>query len=131
VARDNTVRLGPRLVQLRGGRSYAGITVEVRELLDGRVVVLHDEAIVGEAPSPGSTFILKPRRAPGEDRRPPRAAAPRARPQRLQRLAPKTHTGRRPLPTHPWVRANNDDIRLRELRTGRIFSRSSGGGPNH
>jgi hypothetical protein len=131
VARDNTVRLGPRLVQLRGGRSYAGITVEVRELLDGRVVVLHDEAIVGEAPSPGSTFILKPRRAPGEDRRPPRAAAPRPRPQRLQRLAPKTHTGRRPLPTHPWVRANNDDIRLRELRTGRIFSRSSGGGPNH
>ena len=38
VARDNTVRLGPRLVQLpRGphGRSYAGCRVELRECLDG------------------------------------------------------------------------------------------------
>ena len=131
VARDNTVRLGPRLVQLRGGRSYAGLTVEVRELLDGRVVVLHDDVILGETPSPGPTFILKPRRAPSDDRRPRRPAAPRARPQRLPRLAPKTHTGRRPLPTHPWVRAHNDEIRLLELRTGRTFSRSSDGGPNH
>src|SRR5438034_1110401 len=53
VARDNTVRLGPRVVQLRGARSYARLTVDVRELLDGRVVVLHDEVIRGEAPSPG------------------------------------------------------------------------------
>lgn len=131
VARDNTVRLGPRLVPLRGGRSYAGRTVEVRELLDGRVVVLHDDIIRGEVPSPGPTFILKPRRAPSADRRPGRALTPRAQPPRLPRLAPKTHTGRRPLPTHPWVRVHNDEIRLRELRTGRTFSRSSEGGPNH
>src|SRR5207245_6381682 len=72
VARDNTVRLGPRVVQLRGARSYARLTVDVRELLDGRVVVLHDEVIRGEAPSPGPTFILKPRRAPSGDRRPRR-----------------------------------------------------------
>jgi transposase len=126
VARDNTVRLGPRVVQLRGPRSYARLTVDVRELLDGRVVVLHDEVIRGEAPAPGPTFILKPRRAPGEDRRPPRAAAPR-RPQRLPRRAPTTHTGRRPLATHPWVRAQDRDIRLHELRTGRTFSRRSDG----
>src|SRR5258706_7330701 len=28
--------------RLRGPRSYAGLTVDVRELLDGRLVVLHD-----------------------------------------------------------------------------------------
>jgi len=42
VAHDNTVRIGSRWAQLRGARSYAGLTVEVRELLDGRLVVLHD-----------------------------------------------------------------------------------------
>src|SRR5437867_2497771 len=131
VARDNTVRLGPRVVQLRGARSYAKLTVDVRELLDGRVVVLHDEVIRGEAPSPGPTFILKPRRAPSGDRRPRRVGRARPLPQRLPRLAPNTHTGRRPLATHPWRRAQAAAIRLHEARTGRTFSRRSDGGPNH
>jgi hypothetical protein len=132
VARDNTVRLGPRWVQLRGRRSYAGCTVEVRELLDGRLVVLHEDVIRGETPSPGPAFILKPRRAPSKDhRRPRRSPTPPRLPQRLPRLAANTHTGRRPLPTHPWRLANDRDIRLRELRTGRTFSRSSDRGPNH
>src|SRR5207245_242706 len=87
-------------LRLRGIR-----TVDVRELLDGRVVVLHDEVIRGEAPSPGPTFILKPRRAPSGDRRPRRVGRARPLPQRLPRLAPNTHTGRRPLATHPWRRA--------------------------
>src|SRR2546422_562819 len=131
VARDNTVRLGPRVVQLRGARSYARLTVDVRELLDGRVVVLHDEVIRGEAPSPGPTFILKPLRAPTGDRRPRRVGRARPLPQRLPRLAPNTHTGRRPLATHPWRRAQAAAIRLHEARTGRTFSRRSDGGPNH
>ena len=131
VARDNTVRLGPRVIQLRGARSYAGLTVDVRELLDGRVVVLPDDVIRGEAPAPSSLFILKPRRAPSDDRRPRRTAAPRGLPQRLPPLAPNTHTGHRPLPTHPWVRAKKREIRLLELRTGRTFSRRSDGGTNH
>jgi transposase len=131
VARDNTIRLGPRLVPLRGRRSYAGLTVEVRELLDGRVVVLHEGVIRGETPSPGATFILKPRRAPSENRRGRRPAAPQPLPQRLPRLTQNTHTGRRPLPTHPWVRRMDRDIHLHQLRTGRTFSRRSDGGPNH
>jgi len=131
VARDNTIRLGARLVQLRGRRSYAGLTVEVRELLDGRVVVLHEGVIRGETPAPGPTFILKPRRAPGEDRRGLRPARRRPLPLRLPRLAPNTHTGRRPLPTHPWVRRTDRDIRLHQLQTGRTFSRRSDGGPIH
>src|SRR6266576_388207 len=94
VARDNTIRLGPRWVQLRARRSYAGLTVDVRELLDGRLIVLHDDVVRAEQPSPGLTFILKPRRSPSQDRRPPRAPTPRRLPQRLPRLAPNTHTGR-------------------------------------
>lgn len=131
VARDNTIRLGPRLVQLRGRRSFAGLTVDVRELLDGRIVVVHDGVIRGETPAPGSTFVLKPRRAPSQDRRRRRSVSPRVLPPRLPRLTQNTHTGRRPLPTHPWVQRMNRDIRLQELRTGRTFSRRSDGGPNH
>ena len=103
----------------------------VRELLDGRVVVLHEGVIRGETPAPGPTFILKPRRAPGEDRRGLRPARRRPLPLRLPRLAPNTHTGRRPLPTHPWVRRTDRDIRLHQLQTGRTFSRRSDGGPIH
>jgi hypothetical protein len=112
VARDNTVTLGDRWVQLRGARAYAGVRVEVRELLDGRLVVLHAGQVRGGAAAPAG-FILKPRRAPSADRRPPRPRAARRRPQRLPRLAPNTHTGHRPLPNHPWVRAIDRDIRRR------------------
>ena len=131
VARDNTVRLGPRLVQLRGRRSYARCTVEVRELLDGRPVVLHDDVIRGEAPSPGPDFLLKPRRGPHVHRRRRRPLSTRALPQRLPKLQPNTHTGRRPLATHPWVRHQDREIRLLEQRTGQTFSRRSERGPNH
>src|SRR6266478_1099260 len=45
VAQDNTVRLGLRWLQLPPRprrRSWAGVRVELRELLDGRLVVFHD-----------------------------------------------------------------------------------------
>jgi transposase len=121
VARDNTVRIGPRWAQLPAGRSYAGLTVEVRELLDGRLVVLHDGLLRAQAPPPPGAFILKPRRAPNEDRRLSRR---RPAPPPVARTTPITHTGRRPLPTHPWVRAKDRSVRLHELKTGRTFSRS-------
>ncbi len=175
VARDNTVRLGPRSVALRRGRSYAGRPVDVRELLDGRLVVLHDGAVLATQVAPPH-FVLKPRRAPNYDRPRPRrshqlrealaALARASRPRRGargqpsqataaptgQRLGgatpadleggryvdipphapdPRTHTGRRPLPTHPWQRGY-DPVRLNENRRqraaqGMTFSRSSEG----
>jgi len=99
VARDNTVHIGPRWAELPTARSYAGLTVEVRELLDGRLVVLHDGLLRAQAPPPPGPFALKPRRAPNVDRqlsrrRPTPAPAPPT--------TPKTHSGRRPRPTHPW-----------------------------
>jgi transposase len=129
VARDNTVRIGPRWAQLRGARSYAGLTVDVRELLDGRLVVLHAGTLRAQAPPPPGSFVLKPRRAPNADRRLSRSPppAPPAPPPRTT----KTHTGRRPLRTHPWVAANDRNVRLHELKTGRTFSRRSKGGHFH
>ena len=115
VAHDNTVSLGERWVQLRGARSYAGVRVDVRELLDGRLIALHDGGVRGVAAAPSAGFVLKPRRAPSAERRRPRRPTARRLPQRLPRLSPKTHTGRHPLPNHPWVLANDREIRRRDL----------------
>ena len=132
VARDNTVQLGPRWVQLRGPRSYAGLHVEVRELLDGRLVALHQGRVRGVTPAPVTGFTLKPRRSPSYERRArrPRLSPPPPPPPRAHPTA-KTHTGRHALPTHPWVIAKDRDIRRREQRTGRTFSRSSDPGHFH
>jgi transposase len=67
VARDNTVRLGARGVQIpRGphGRSYAGCRVELRECLDGRLLVDYQGRRLVTAPALADDFLLIPRRAP-------------------------------------------------------------------
>jgi hypothetical protein len=67
VARDNTVRLGPRLVQIPRGphrRSYAGVRVAVHECLDGRLLVDYQGTRLATAPAPAGDFVLRPRRAP-------------------------------------------------------------------
>ena len=75
VARDNTVHLGARWVQIPPGprgRSYAGCHVEVRERLDGRLHVLYHDTLLATQPSPGPDFVLKPHAGPGAARRRPR-----------------------------------------------------------
>ena len=109
VARDNTLRLGPRLLQIpRGphGRSYAGRRVEVRELLDGRLIVLADATIIARAPAPGPDFTLAPRTHPSAQRR--RPAPPRLAPA-LAQLAAALPAPRRP---HPWRRAYNPRLAI-------------------
>src|SRR5687767_1452418 len=69
VARDNTVHLGARWVQLPRRRSYAGRRVEVREALDGRLLVFIDGRCVAAQPAPPLDFVLRPRRGPSGDRR--------------------------------------------------------------
>lgn len=107
VARDNTVRLGPRLVQIpRGpqGRSYARRRVEVRELLDGRLVVRADAQILAQLPPPGPDFTLAPRSRPSVQRRRAHRAAPPPRlatalahlAAALPAPAPRRHPWRRP-----------------------------------
>ena len=71
VARDNTVRLGPRWLQLPPGprgRSWAGSRVELRECLDGRLVALANGRALATLPSPGPDFVLAPRAKPGKMR---------------------------------------------------------------
>ena len=78
VARDNTVSLGPRWVQIPpgpGGRSYASCRVDLRELLDGRLLVSYQGTLLATQPSPGADFVLTPRQAPSAERRPLRRVA--------------------------------------------------------
>ena len=124
VARDNTVRLGPRWIQLPPGphrRSYARCRVELRELLDGRLVVLHEGAILATQPAP-LDFVLKPHSAPGAERHrparlhptqnapgPDRAALPPAQDQRgptpPRAIYPPQRGFPRPAAHPPWRRA--------------------------
>jgi len=71
-AADNTVRLALRCVQLPPGpgrRSWTGQEVELRELLDGRLLVLHDGRVLTRAPSREPHFVLRPRRTARGGRR--------------------------------------------------------------
>jgi transposase len=119
VARDNTVRLGPRWIQLPPGphhRSYARCRVELRELLDGRLVVLHEGAILATQPAPRH-FVLTPRSAPSAERHrpaptppaPAHAAPPPAQDHRgptpPRSPDPPPHGVPRPAARHPWRRA--------------------------
>ena len=124
VARDNTVRLGPRRAQIPRGphrRSYAGCRVELRECLDGRLLVDYQSTRLATDPAPAAAFVLAPRRAPrlpasrrssdegGRDLplAPHRAASPRAALAALaQSLRPRA--GRHPWRRHPFSRRERD-----------------------
>jgi hypothetical protein len=98
---DNTVRLGPRWVQLPRRRSYAGRRVDLRECLAGRLLVFADGACLATQPAPPA-FILRPRRSPNSDRPRRRRAAPAPVP---RAPAPSPRAAPRPAPTHPWRHA--------------------------
>jgi transposase len=115
VARDSTVSIPGRIVQLPPHAASPGVRVELRELLDGRILVLRQGRIIVQEPAPPGPFVLTPRgaqrrrrlaslgidlqRSPiGHDLRtvqpttpPPKDPKPPARP-------------RRPAPHHPWRR---------------------------
>jgi transposase len=120
VARDNTVRLGARCVPIpRGphGRSFARCRVELRELLDGRLVVLYEGAVLTTSPPAPADFALHPRGAPSAARPPARPArAPRshALTNALTELAAAVAP---PAPRlHPWRRAYSPHLAARARR---------------
>src|SRR5215470_124995 len=126
VAKDNTVPLGVRWVQIPPGpraRSYAGCHVTLRELLDGRLVVSYQDTIIATQPPPGPSFVLKPRSDPGRDHRrpaPPTRVRPtgerpgtvprrdrpgggyRGIPQNGPNSLPREPSSSAPAPIHPW-----------------------------
>lgn len=119
VARDNTIQVAGRWVQVPPGpgrRSYHKARVEVRELLDGRMLVFHPRhGLIAEQPSPEPDFQLTNRRGPRSSRIAARNDAPGSRqsderqPPRLRSRPRKrgigTYTRRRkPTREHPWKR---------------------------
>jgi transposase len=136
VAQDNTVRLGPRLVQIpRGphGRSYAGCRVELRECLDGRLLVdYHGTRLVGQ-PAPAPEFVLVPRRRQRlHASRSPSTEGGRDLPLRRNgassaraALAALAAHLRRPARPHPWRQAfsrrQRERNRQRTLQEGGHF----------
>jgi hypothetical protein len=132
VAKDNTVQLGSRWIQIPpglSGRSYAGCRVTVRELLDGRLSVSYQETVLATQPTPGPHFVLRPRSHPSRDRRAARGG--RARPRRDRPgggdlgIPPTGEiSGRResaspraPAPSHPWRTTFSRRQRRREAAT--------------
>jgi transposase len=63
VARDYTVSIPGRLLQLARGVCMHGARVELRELLDGRLLVLRGGRLLAEQPAPPGPFVLTPREA--------------------------------------------------------------------
>jgi transposase len=117
VARDNTVTLPGRWAQLPPGsyrRSWHKARVEVREMLDGRLLVLHPRhGLLLEQPSPAHPFVLESRSSAratrvrvhngcaGSPRKPDRDSPRLPTPPRAARRGNLTNI-RRPSPDNPW-----------------------------
>jgi hypothetical protein len=119
VARDNTATIPGRWIQIPPGphrRSWHPARVEVRELLNGRLQVIHPRhGVIAEQPAPSGAFILESRATPrairaraqngsaGSSHSPDR---PRPRPAtRPRSTGIGTYTNiRRPAADHPYKR---------------------------
>src|SRR5512138_2020858 len=131
VAHDNTVRLGPRWIQLPRRRAYTGRRLEVRECLDGRLLVFADAHCLATQPAPPADFILRPRRGPSSDRPQRLRASERRAPEGGRYLPPSSQrpmssssrpsAPRRPSPSHPWRHSTPYSPR----RRGMTFSLNS------
>lgn len=120
VGRDNVVSIPGHTIQIPPGphqRSYARARVEVRELLDGRLLVFRDGRLLFEQQAPAEPFTLVPRDSARDSRRPRRPTDLRRslriddrahpRPDRQMPVgdqAALARTPRRPTSTHPWKR---------------------------
>jgi len=106
VARDNMVGIAGRGAQIPPGphgRSYAGCRVEVRELLDGRLLVFYQGVLLVTQAAPADAFVLKPRTHPSLDRRrAPRQPPPRAPKRPRAASASAGVAPSHPSSTHPW-----------------------------
>ena len=92
VAADNTVRLGEHRLQVlpnAGRASYARVTVDVHERLDGSLAVYHQGRLLTVQLAPAEAPLLRARKLP----RPPTIAQ-----------LPDAARPRRPAAEHPWRR---------------------------
>jgi transposase len=125
VTRDNVVTIPGCVLHLPPGphrRSHQGRRVEVRELLDGRVLVRDGGTVLLEQPAPEHPFTLVPRSPRSQQRRldrpndsPPSTAIADREAARLRALARSPRRGqltqvRPPAPSHPWNKAYNPNL---------------------
>lgn len=105
-ARDNTVSIAGRVIQIPPGRSWHRTRVQVRELLDGRALVLHDGHVIAEQPPLPGPFTLETRETGRNHRRAPRTPL-RARSQIVAPVPQPTTPphGIKPATNHPWRRS--------------------------
>jgi hypothetical protein len=118
VARDNTVSLPGRWMQLPPGpreRSWAGAVVDVRELLDGRLLVFHDERLIGSQVAAEAHFQLIPRQAPGRHKGRQRAPRRPSAPAKSTGTPPASGGSRQPK-NHAWRRQIHADV-IKQRRT--------------
>ena len=119
VRNDNVVTLPGRWLQIPPGpgqRSYHHCTVEVRELLDGRLRAVLEGRIIAEQPPPAGGFTLIPRGSHWRERRHPRELHPLDVP---TPPAPPPHAAPRPRPAerprwrpderHPYKRLGHPE----------------------
>jgi transposase len=127
VGHDHTVGIGPRRLQLprqAHGRSLVGSRVEVRECVDGRLLVLHHGQLLVAQPTTDPDFALTPRRSPSSERRrrpvgPSRRAPALALPAAPTAATPRASAGERSRParTHPWRQVTTGFSRRSRRRT--------------
>ncbi len=128
VSRDNVVTMPGCTLHLPPGpnhRSHRGRRVEVRELLDGRIIVRDGQRLLLEQPAPSSDFTLVPRSAHSEQRRLERTVGSRQPQNHLPRpRAPKPAETQAhpPARSHPWRKPYDPTIlpRLRVQRGDRV-----------
>jgi hypothetical protein len=128
VSRDNVVTLPGCTLHLPPGpnhRSHRGRRVEVRELLDGRIIVRDGQRVLLEQPAPSGNFTLVPRGGHSEHRRLERTVGsrqPQNHPVRPRTAKPMEIRTLPPAKSHPWRKPYNPTIlpRLRVQRGDRI-----------
>ena len=129
VTRDNVVTLPGCVLHLPPGahhRSHQGRRVEVRELLDGRLLVRDGGKVLLEQPAPEGSFTLVPRSARPEPRHTSRRndapASPRIDERETARLRPQARSPiaqpRPPAKTHPWRKSYDPNLVPAEAGVG-------------
>lgn len=108
VALDNTVSLAGEAIAIPPGprgRGHARCRVEVRELLDGRVLVLYQGHAIAERPAPRTDFVLAPRtssRAKYTSVTPPPMRIAKPKPARSARGTSAYLASVKPSASHKW-----------------------------
>jgi len=126
---DNTIRFAGQSLQLppgSAGRSFAHCRVEVRELLDGRCLVLHHDRLVLERPAPAAPFELVPHGTANPKLNLPVRRAVARPPQSTPRpWGSRAHLDSiKPAADHPFRRSYKN-LRRKEGPKGVSFSRRS------